>query len=144
MLSVPCLETCETCSSRVAGGRYFALAKEQVGHGDFINLVRLQGLHERTVQRWMKLADWGLKCDTVSHLGGIRRAYETISNLYRNPADWGVREDMTALEWGYHLRVVNQPGHVEYMIELMNRMSAGEDWREIPNRPEPVPYTRPR
>lgn len=131
----------EEVQAALDAGRYFALAKERVQHGDYVALVRRQGLHERTVQRWVKLAERGLKSDTVSHLGGIRRAYETISNLYRNPADWGVREDMTALEWEHHLRVVNQPGYFEYMVEFMNRAVAGEDIFDIPNKLEPVPHT---
>ena len=132
----------EEVRAALDAGRYFALAKERVQHGDYTALVRRQGLHERTVQRWVKLAEWGLKSDTVSLLGGIRRAYEQFSSLYRNPAEWGRdREDMTALEWEHHLREVNQPGYFEYMVEFMNRMSAGEDTFDIPNKPESVPYT---
>ena len=65
-------------ASAIAGGHLLADLKARCQHGDFLHMVKASGLTARTAQRWMRLAETGLKSDTVAYLGGIVKSLETI------------------------------------------------------------------
>ena len=55
-------------------GHALAEAKELVPHGGWLSFLDDAGIHERTAQRYMTLAQSDMKSDTVSDLGGITPA----------------------------------------------------------------------
>jgi Protein of unknown function (DUF3102). len=59
-------------------------AKSLCAHGEWLPFLRDIGIHERTAQRYMKLAAGRLKPDFVSDLGGVAAALQFLS--YRDAA----------------------------------------------------------
>ena len=53
-------------------------AKDLCSHGDWLPFLEGIGLHQRTAQRYMKLAASNLKSDSVSDLGGISSALKFL------------------------------------------------------------------
>lgn len=69
-------------------GRALVEAKSLVRHGGWLPFLAEAGIHERTAQRLMTLAESDLKSDTVSDLGGVtsalrflRRRHEIVALL---------------------------------------------------------------
>ena len=52
-------------------GKALIEAKSLCGHGQWLPFLKVAGIHERTAQRYMKLAASNLKSDTMSELGGV-------------------------------------------------------------------------
>jgi hypothetical protein len=62
-------------------------AKAVCQHGDWLPFLHRAGMPERKAQRYMKLAEAGLKPDTVSDLGGIKAALRWCDQLRLPKAD---------------------------------------------------------
>ena len=53
-------------------------ARQLAEHGEWLPFLDQCGVHERTAQRMLRVAESGLKCDTVSDLGGIAAALDYL------------------------------------------------------------------
>jgi hypothetical protein len=63
----------------IEAGHALIEAKSLVKHGDWLPFLKEAGTPERTAQRYIALANSGLKSDTVSDLGGIRAALDHLA-----------------------------------------------------------------
>jgi hypothetical protein len=83
-------------------GHLLVEAKAACRHGEWLPLLERSGVQERKAQRLMRLAQSGLKSDTVSDLGGIKGA----------------------LRWAEGLRL---PGHNELLLESLNGFTSASE-----------------
>lgn len=60
-------------------GHELLAAKSECKHGEWLQFLERAGVHKRHAQRLMRLAESGLKSDTVSLLGGIKAALEFLA-----------------------------------------------------------------
>lgn len=68
-------EAAKTAAQKmIEAGRGLIEAKELCAHGQWLPFLKEAGVHERTAQRYMKLAASNLESDTVSLLGGLNQA----------------------------------------------------------------------
>ena len=78
-------------SDALGCGRVLLEAREVADHGRWLVFLTDAGIHARTAQRLMRIADYvgkcPVKCDTVSHLG-IRRTLEFLRARDRAMAAW--------------------------------------------------------
>ena len=70
--------TAEATQAYLDCGAALIEAKAGCGHGEWLPWLAGAGIPKRTAQRMMALAESGMKSDTVTHLGGIRRALEFV------------------------------------------------------------------
>ena len=61
----------DAIQAAVNAGEMLNEAKELCSHGEWLPRLASIPLNPRTAQRWMRLSCIGVKCDLVSHLGGI-------------------------------------------------------------------------
>ena len=88
----------EAAEQSLEAGRLLIEAKEACKHGEWGPFLEMSGVHERQARRLMRLARSGLKADTVSEMGGIKAALESLAErkLPENPTSediWYFFED---------------------------------------------------
>ena len=69
----------ERIRAALEGGAALAELKDALRHGDFGPHVERLGLGERTVRRWMQLAESGWSAEEIQGLGGIKAAVQAHS-----------------------------------------------------------------
>jgi hypothetical protein len=68
-----------SAESAIAAGHALIEAKSLVRHGEWLPFLAEAGIHERTAQRYIALAEGNLQSDTVSLLGGPTAALRFLS-----------------------------------------------------------------
>ena len=65
-----------------------AEAREIAAHGQWLQFLADAGIPNRTAQRMLRLHAAGIKCVTVTHLGGIRATLDFLATADRAMANW--------------------------------------------------------
>ena len=66
-------------------GAHLQAARETCEHGEFAAVLARAGIPRAIAYRAMRLSRFGLKCPTVGHLGGIRRADKALTIAANSP-----------------------------------------------------------
>ena len=75
----------EAIAAYIETGAYLTEAKTACQHGEFAAVLARAGVSRTAAHRAMRLSRYGLKCSTVEHLGGIRRADEACAIVQDSP-----------------------------------------------------------
>ena len=62
-------------------------ARKIAEHGDWLPWLKFVGIDRRTASNMVRLAELGLKWETVSHLGGVRAALDYAAKFDKIPPD---------------------------------------------------------
>lgn len=68
----------DSAEQHLVAGRLLIEAKVECPHGEWGAFLKMAGVHDRQARRLMQLAHSGLKADTVSEMGGIKAALESL------------------------------------------------------------------